>query len=56
MLLRTDHVSPNHDTRRLPISLVVLHYTGMITGGAALSRLDHKALSLAQARADSLFT
>ena len=39
MLLRTDHASPNHDTRRLPISLVVLHYTGMITGGAALSRL-----------------
>ena len=39
MLLRTDHVSPNHDMRRLPISLVVVHYTGMITGGAALSRL-----------------
>lgn len=39
MLLRTDYASPNHDGRRLSISLVVLHYTGMISGGAALSRL-----------------
>lgn len=31
--------SPNHDSRALPISLLVLHYTGMETGRAALDRL-----------------
>jgi N-acetylmuramoyl-L-alanine amidase len=39
LLLRTDHASPSYDTRSLPISLVVLHYTGMKSGAAALSRL-----------------
>ena len=33
------YTSPNFDERTLPISLVVLHYTGMKTGKAALSRL-----------------
>jgi N-acetylmuramoyl-L-alanine amidase len=33
------YISPNFDERTLPISLVVLHYTGMKTGKAALSRL-----------------
>ena len=31
--------SPNHDERMLPVSLIVLHYTGMPTGDAALERL-----------------
>ncbi len=31
--------SPNWDTRTLPISMVVLHYTGMPTGGEAIARL-----------------
>ncbi len=31
--------SPNHDDRTLPISLLVLHYTGMESGAAALERL-----------------
>ncbi len=31
--------SPNFDERRLPISHVILHYTGMETGKAALDRL-----------------
>ncbi len=31
--------SPNFDERTLPISLLVLHYTGMETGAAALERL-----------------
>ena len=31
--------SPNHDERGLPVSLVVLHYTGMKTAAAALGRL-----------------
>lgn len=31
--------SPNHDERTLPISLLVLHYTGMETGAAALERM-----------------
>ena len=35
----TDFQSPNHDMRRLPITMLVLHYTGMETGQAALDRL-----------------
>jgi N-acetylmuramoyl-L-alanine amidase len=35
--------SPNHDARTGPISLVVLHYTGMATLDAALSRLTDAA-------------
>jgi N-acetylmuramoyl-L-alanine amidase len=31
--------SPNHDERALPISMIVLHYTGMETGAAAIARL-----------------
>ncbi len=31
--------SPNWDTRTLPISMIVLHYTGMPTGGEAIARL-----------------
>lgn len=31
--------SPNFDDRTLPVSLLVLHYTGMKTGEAALERL-----------------
>lgn len=31
--------SPNFDERSLPIALLVLHYTGMETGEAALSRM-----------------
>jgi len=31
--------SPNFDERTLPISLLILHYTGMVTGEAALERM-----------------
>tara|TARA_B100000678_G_C18179649_1_gene490618 strand:- start:374 stop:1063 length:690 start_codon:yes stop_codon:yes gene_type:complete len=31
--------SPNHDERTLPVSMIVLHYTGMESGAAALERL-----------------
>jgi N-acetylmuramoyl-L-alanine amidase len=31
--------SPNHDERRRPVSMLVLHYTGMETAAAALDRL-----------------
>lgn len=36
-----DHPSPNSDARRddTPIDMLVLHYTGMLTGSAALNRL-----------------
>ena len=34
-----DCPSPNHDERALPVSMVVLHYTGMETATAALDRL-----------------
>lgn len=35
----TDLPSPNHDERALPISMIVLHYTGMETAEAAVERL-----------------
>jgi len=35
----TSAPSPNFDERTLPISLLVLHYTGMENGAAALSRM-----------------
>lgn len=35
--------SPNFDERTLPISLLVLHYTGMQTGEAALERMCNGA-------------
>lgn len=31
--------SPNHDERKHPVSLLVLHYTGMESGAAALARM-----------------
>ncbi len=31
--------SPNFDARALPVSMIVLHYTGMETGEAAIARL-----------------
>ena len=31
--------SPNFDERQLPISMIVLHYTGMTDGAAAIARL-----------------
>jgi N-acetylmuramoyl-L-alanine amidase len=35
----TPPLSPNHDERALPITMIVLHYTGMPTAAAALERL-----------------
>ncbi|MCF6220791.1 MAG: N-acetylmuramoyl-L-alanine amidase [Robiginitomaculum sp.] len=34
-----DTPSPNHDKRTLPVTLLVLHYTGMENGKAALERM-----------------
>jgi N-acetylmuramoyl-L-alanine amidase len=34
-----DSPSPNFDERKLPISMIVLHYTGMADGASALARL-----------------
>ena len=34
-----DCPSPNHDVRKLPVSIIVLHYTGMVDGAAAIRRL-----------------
>ena len=31
--------SPNFDERTLPVSLLILHYTGMQSGAAALERM-----------------
>ena len=36
----TQAPSPNYDVRRLPISLLIMHYTGMESGQAALERLQ----------------
>ncbi|MBB4660095.1 N-acetylmuramoyl-L-alanine amidase [Parvularcula dongshanensis] len=38
-----DAPSPNHDERGVPVSMVVLHYTGMKTGAEALARLRDPA-------------
>ncbi|MDP5278005.1 N-acetylmuramoyl-L-alanine amidase [Sphingomonas sp. DG1-23] len=35
----TDMPSPNFDARELPVSMLVLHYTGMESGQAAIDRL-----------------
>ncbi|MCM8730106.1 N-acetylmuramoyl-L-alanine amidase [Hephaestia sp. GCM10023244] len=35
--------SPNFDARDLPVSMIVLHYTGMETGEAAIARLRDPA-------------
>jgi len=34
-----DMPSPNFDERALPVSMIVLHYTGMIDGPSAIERL-----------------
>jgi len=34
-----DCPSPNFDERALPVSMIVLHYTGMVDGASALARL-----------------
>ena len=34
-----DTPSPNFDERTLPVSMIVLHYTGMQTAQAAIDRL-----------------
>ncbi|MEM7728681.1 MAG: N-acetylmuramoyl-L-alanine amidase [Pseudomonadota bacterium] len=39
----TDAPSPNFNERALPVSLLVLHYTGMETGPAALERMRDPA-------------
>lgn len=38
-LVHREAPSPNHDERRLPVSMVVLHYTGMPSAGEALERM-----------------
>lgn len=38
-----DAPSPNHDARTAEISHVMLHYTGMVTGAAALERMRDPA-------------
>ena len=38
-----DAPSPNFDDRSLPITMIVLHYTGMQTGDAAIERLRDPA-------------
>jgi N-acetylmuramoyl-L-alanine amidase len=38
-LIHREQASPNWNERTLPISMVVLHYTGMQTGAEALARL-----------------
>ena len=45
MIEIADHPSPNHGPRPpgTPIDMLVLHYTGMITGQAALARLCDSA-------------
>lgn len=38
--MTVDHPSPNHDARgAAPVDMLVLHYTGMPTGAAALARM-----------------
>jgi N-acetylmuramoyl-L-alanine amidase len=38
-MVRTDRPSPNFDARKLPVSMVVLHYTGMPDAEGAIARL-----------------
>ncbi|MXO66548.1 N-acetylmuramoyl-L-alanine amidase [Altericroceibacterium endophyticum] len=38
-LIHRDVPSPNFNARKRPVSMVVLHYTGMQTGAAALERM-----------------
>jgi N-acetylmuramoyl-L-alanine amidase len=37
------HPSPNFDTRSLPVSMIVLHYTGMESAEAAIAQLANPA-------------
>ncbi len=37
------HPSPNHDSRKRPVSMILLHYTGMRETEAALARLSDPA-------------
>ena len=39
----TDAPSPNFDARALPVTMIVLHYTGMESGQAAIDRLRDPA-------------
>lgn len=39
MQIDNSQMSPNYDERTLPLSILVLHYTGMESGEAALERL-----------------
>lgn len=47
MIKMTDAPSPNHDARTGRPDMVVLHYTGMQTGAAALERLRDPAAKVA---------
>ena len=38
----TETPSPNFNERKLPVSILVLHYTGMESGAAALDRLRER--------------
>ena len=38
-LVHREQPSPNHNMRKLPVSMVVLHYTGMESAAAALERM-----------------
>lgn len=42
-LIFVDAPSPNFDARTLPVTMIVLHYTGMATAAAALARLRDPA-------------
>ena len=42
-LVHRENLSPNHDERALPVSMVVLHYTGMRTAAEAEARLTDPA-------------
>jgi len=42
-LVHEERLSPNHDERALPVSMVVLHYTEMMPVGAAIERLTDPA-------------
>ncbi len=38
-MIATDRISPNFDERALPVSMIVLHYTGMPDAEGAIARL-----------------
>ena len=45
-LVHREAPSPNWNERKLPVSMVVLHYTGMQSAEAALDRLCDPAAEL----------